>query len=319
MVYRQVNYSLAALLAGIALGFQVSGSTPDFHADIEPILADKCYRCHGDDKVKGGLRLDSPESIMNGGDGGEVLVPGEPIGSLLYLMTTYLKDDPDYMPQKGEGLSQEEQNLLRAWIEKGASFGEGFEPMLKPTVGKKYVDTDLKGTYKIVGEPIRIVSELKEMGVLVDTVNHDASRFELVYTYANIPAGSFDFGEAAQLGDSLVKLSLSRTSVTDADLQALKQLPSIEYLDLSRTGVGDLGVTHVVELANLSYLNLRDTNVTDESIEQLSRMKSLKQVYLWGSQFTQSGANELQECLPGAVVVFDTGIGSGTQRRRARD
>jgi hypothetical protein len=319
MVYRRVNHRLAALVTGIASGFQVLGSSPDFHADIEPILADKCYRCHGDDKAKGGLRLDSPESIVDGGDGGEVLVPGEPIESLMYLMTTYPKDDPDYMPQKGEGLSQEEQNLLKAWIEKGASFGEGFKPELKPSVGKKYVDTVSKATYKIVGELIRVVSELQKIGVLVDTVNHDASRFELVYSYANYTAGSFDFSEAARLGDSLVKLSLSRTSVTDKDLEALKQLPSIEYLDLSRTGVGDLGVAHVVELANLSYLNLRDTNVSDESIELLSRMKNLKQLYLWGSQFTQPGANELQEKLPGAVVVLETSIGSEAQRRRARD
>ena len=306
-------------VAVIALVVPVLGFGVDYSSEIEPILEEKCYRCHGEDKVKGGLRLDSPRSIMSGGDGGAVLVLGKPIDSLLYLMTTYPEDDPDYMPQKGEGLSQAEQALLKDWIGAGALFGEGFKHEAKPTIGKKYSDTGFKGTYKIVGDAVHVVSKLQEMGVLVDTVNHDAKRFELVYTYTELPGRSFDFRDAAELGEALVKLSLSRTNVADEDLRKLKQLQSIEYLDLSRTSIGDQGMAHIVEMPNLSYLNLRDTNVSDDSIEYLSQMKNLKQIYLWGSGITESAAEVLQDRLPGAVVIFDTDIGSDTQRRRARN
>ena len=310
---------LSRLVVAIFLSGPVLGLSVEYQADIEPILEEKCYQCHGGDKVKGGLRLDSPESIMIGGDGGEVLVPGEPIDSLLYLMTTYPDDDPDYMPQKGEGLSQAEQNLLKNWIEAGTLFGEGFKQETIPSVGRKYSDAGTKGTYKIVGEAVGVVSKIQEMGVLVDTVNHDAKRFELVYTYAEFPAGSFVFSEAARLGDALIKLSLSRTNLANEDLRKLKQLQSIEYLDLSRTSVGDEGMAYIAELPKLSYLNLRDTNVSDESIEQLSRLGNLKQVYLWGSEFTQSGAMALQERLPGATIVFGTSLGTGNQSRRPRN
>ena len=308
---------LLRLVAGIAVVAPVLGLGVDYSAEIEPILEEKCYRCHGDDKVKGGLRLDSPRSIMSGGDGGAILVPGEPIDSLLYLMTTYPKDDPDYMPQEGEGLSQAEQTLLKDWIEAGALFGEGFKHEAKPTIGKKYSDTGLKETYKIVGDAVHVVSKLKEMDVLVDTVNHDAKRFELSYTYTELPGGSFDFRYAAELGEALVKVSLSRTNVADEDLKQLKQLQSIECLDLSRTSIGDQGMAHIVEMPNLSYLNLRDTNVSDDSIEYLSQMENLKQIYLWSSGITESGAKALRDRLPDAFVVFDTDIGSETQRRRA--
>lgn len=319
MLSQVLSERLLRLVAGIFLAGSMLGLSVDYHAAIEPILEEKCYQCHGEDKVKGGLRLDTPESIMRGGDGGEVLVPGAPLDSLLYLMTTYPEDDPDYMPQKGEGLSQAEQALLKDWIEAGASFGEGFKHETKPPVGKKYSDTGMKGTYKIVGEAVRVVSKLQEAGILVDTVNHDAKRFELAYTYAEFSAGSFDFSDAAQLGSALVKLSLARTDVANDDLKKLKQLDSIEYLDLSRTSVGDEGVTHLAELPKLSYLNLRDTNVSDESIEQLSRMENLEQLYLWGSQFTRSGVLALQERLPETAIVFDTNKGSGNQRGRPRN
>ena len=121
------------------------------------------------------------------------------------------------------------------------------------------------------------------------------------------------------MGDALIKLSLSRTNLANEDLRKLKQLQSIEYLDLSRTSVGDEGMAYIAELPKLSYLNLRDTNVSDESIEQLSRLGNLKQVYLWGSEFTQSGAMALQERLPGATIVFGTSLGAGNQRRRPRN
>ncbi|HCR30496.1 MAG TPA: hypothetical protein DIV79_10810 [Opitutae bacterium] len=316
MLSQVLSIRLLRLAAGIFLACPMLGLSVDYHTVIEPILKEKCYQCHGEDKVKGGLRLDSPDSIMSGGDGGEVLVPGAPIDSLLYLMTTYPEDDPDYMPQKGEGLSQAEQALLKDWIEVGAYFGEGFKHEAKPSVGKKYSDTGSKGTYKIVGEAVLIVTKLQEIGVLVDTVNHDAKRFELAYTYAEFSAGSFDFSEAVQLGSELVKLSLARTDVANDDLKKLKQLSSIEYLDLSRTRVGDEGVTHLAELPKLSYLNLRDTNVSDGSIEQLARMTNLEQLYLWGSQFTRSGVLALQERLPETAIVFDTNIGLGNQRGR---
>ena len=318
MYSQKLSGRLLRLVAAIFLAGPVLGLSVDFHADIEPILEEKCYRCHADDKVKGGLRLDSPRSIMNGGDGGAVLVPGKSIDSLLYLMTTYPEDDPDYMPQKGEGLSQAEQKLLKDWIEAGALFGEGFKHEIKSSIGNKYSDTGVKGTYKIVGDAVVVASNLREMGVIVDTVNHDAKRLELVYTYADIHAGSFGFSEAAKLGDALVKLSLSRTSVANEDLEKLKLLPSIEYLDLSRTDISDEGMAHIAEMPNLSYLNLRDTDVSDQSIEQLSRMENLKQVYLWGSQFTAPGVVALQKRLPKAAVVFDTSIGTEIQRRRAR-
>ena len=69
----------------------------DFDKQILPILEEKCYRCHGDEKVKGELRLDSPEAILAGGEYGEILIPGDPNESSLYVLTTYPKDDADYM------------------------------------------------------------------------------------------------------------------------------------------------------------------------------------------------------------------------------
>ena len=54
-----------------------------FEQNVRPLLAESCYSCHATKKQKGGLRLDSLESILKGGESGPAVVPGKPEESLL--------------------------------------------------------------------------------------------------------------------------------------------------------------------------------------------------------------------------------------------
>src|SRR5215467_1264254 len=49
-----------------------------FEQSVRPLLVESCYSCHSNSKQKGGLRLDSLEAILKGGDSGAALVPGKP-------------------------------------------------------------------------------------------------------------------------------------------------------------------------------------------------------------------------------------------------
>jgi len=62
-----------------------------FEQKIRPVLVERCYECHSAErgKTKGGLRVDSPEGLRNGGDGGAVLVPGDPDKSRLVRAIRY--------------------------------------------------------------------------------------------------------------------------------------------------------------------------------------------------------------------------------------
>src|SRR5687768_9658992 len=54
-----------------------------FETSVRPLLAANCYECHGPDKQKGGLRLDSRAAIVRGGEIGPALVPGKPAESAI--------------------------------------------------------------------------------------------------------------------------------------------------------------------------------------------------------------------------------------------
>src|SRR4051794_28369484 len=76
----------AALALGLSLT-QAAPPDPDaikfFETSVRPILAENCVKCHGESKQKGGLRLDSPTSILQGGESGPAVIRGKTAESLL--------------------------------------------------------------------------------------------------------------------------------------------------------------------------------------------------------------------------------------------
>ncbi len=87
-----------------------------FEKSVRPVLAENCFGCHNEQKQKGGLRLDSRQAMLNGGDTGPALVPGHPEQSLL-LKAIHYKDDLK-MPPKGQLRDQHIANLT-SWIKQG--------------------------------------------------------------------------------------------------------------------------------------------------------------------------------------------------------
>ena len=95
-------------------------SKVDFEKHIQPILAEKCYSCHGLEVQQAGLRLDSRQPALRGGDYGPVIIPGKSAESKL-IRRVVNGDGGLQMPPTGP-LSDEEIGLLRAWIDQGAEF-----------------------------------------------------------------------------------------------------------------------------------------------------------------------------------------------------
>ncbi len=102
---------------------QPAADTSIFASDIQPILAERCFACHGPDKQKSGLRLDMRETALKGGDTGVAITPGDPDNSLLIQLVSGA--DPDrQMPPKGDPLTAEQIAKLKAWIAAGAEWPE---------------------------------------------------------------------------------------------------------------------------------------------------------------------------------------------------
>jgi hypothetical protein len=88
-----------------------------FESKIRPVLADNCFKCHGSEKQKGNLRLDSRPAMLKGNDSGPVIVPGHPEKSLLFEVLAH--DGDVKMPPDGP-LPKAVVANLQAWVKMGA-------------------------------------------------------------------------------------------------------------------------------------------------------------------------------------------------------
>lgn len=106
----------------------------NFEMQILPILKSRCFNCHSAPKAdasgtitkpKGSVQLDSVKGIEES-QYGEVIIAGEPEDSLLYQRITLPEGDTGIMPPQEEGapLTKQETDLIRKWIEQGATYGE---------------------------------------------------------------------------------------------------------------------------------------------------------------------------------------------------
>jgi hypothetical protein len=111
---------LILALAGHAPADDVPKFAPNadfFENKVRPILAEHCYSCHGPDKQKGGLRLDTITDIKKGADTGPLFVAGKPDASLLLQVTSHTGEIR--MPPKAK-LPNEALRDLTTWVREGA-------------------------------------------------------------------------------------------------------------------------------------------------------------------------------------------------------
>jgi hypothetical protein len=106
------------------LGPRCANAAPDFVREVRPLLERHCFKCHGPEKQKGGLRFDTKEGAFADAESGEkAIVPGHAGKSRLIKLISS-KDDAERMPSKGEPLSAAQIDLLKRWIDSGAEWPE---------------------------------------------------------------------------------------------------------------------------------------------------------------------------------------------------
>ncbi len=114
-------------------------SSDFFEAKVRPVLAAKCYGCHGE-QATAGLRVDSRERLLKGGKSGPAIVIGDPQNSFIIQAITGTGERMA-MPPTGLRLESHEVESLSAWIEMGAPWPlsprEFFAKKIQPLLAEK--------------------------------------------------------------------------------------------------------------------------------------------------------------------------------------
>ena len=275
------QYMPAGMKRVLALGATPSASFYARH--IHPILDANCASCHGEGQAKGGLRMDSYELLMKGGQDGPVIVAGSSAKSVLFERITLPPDHKQFMPAEGRPPLQSEQIAwIKAWIDQGAS----------PTAAKLAGVTIREDLPEVPIEPVgdysSLMPEIEKMdqgqGAKLKQVSAKPSDGLVLFTVDS--ASAFNDAQLAQFqkfAPYIVEAELGRTAVTDASFGTLKQFTHLRALHLEETKITGAGLPKLASLSHLSYLNLSGTQVTAASAASLNSIKSLRHVYLYNT------------------------------------
>ncbi|MSR41926.1 MAG: hypothetical protein EXS10_08525 [Phycisphaerales bacterium] len=280
-----------------------------FMENVLPILSARCFECHGPNKQKGGLRLDSRAWLFSAQEEDWAVVPSKPDESALLERVMLPRDDPDAMPPKGEALTEPQIAALRAWIAAGAAYPASVGANTQQASGASSPGVSSGALHALgyaatigvlppIDEKVRVravaaAEALAARGVYVQPLaagsplyDVNASRVEPALTIA----------DAALLHDVaplIAHLNLANTAMTDDGLARIGQLPLVERLRLDHTTVGDSGVQALGVLPKLESVNLVATQVTPAIRAWLQQQPSLKRVYVWQSKISDEDAKLL--------------------------
>lgn len=286
-----------------------------FIHQIEPVLSERCYSCHGAEKQKGGLRLDSPAAIRSGGKNGVVFMAGHPEKSKLYTALVLPEDDDDFMPAKGGPLKPEQVALIKQWIASGASFDEvapAGVPAAPVTANPGTVPTaktpaQTNTGYDLLSSSLsapdqRAVTALTTAGGIVRALSKDGKALEVNCSHLTAKLDDRLLQHIAKLGNNVLWLDVAGSTITGTQLTLLRSLPNLQRLHLEHTVIDDAALVQLLPLSKLEYLNLVATQVSDAGLYRLKGLASLRHLYLWQSKVTKAGSARMAADLPNCSV-----------------
>lgn len=266
----------------VSLGRSKAKSDSFYVQHIDPIWDKKCLSCHGDGKVKGDLRMDTFEALMQGGKDGPVIVPNKPEDSLLLKRVTLPEGHKQFMPAEGKPpLSQEEIAWIGAWIQQGASpvsthlagisIREQHDIPLEPVGDYSVLQSEIDRMKNAPGAKLLTVSAKPSDGLILNTLD---------------VAGSFGDAQLVQFekyASYIVEVDLARTVVTDASFTTLAKFTHLRAIHLDNTSVTGIGIEKLAGLKHLTYLNLSGTKISSEGATRLKSLPSLQHLYLFNT------------------------------------
>ena len=294
-----------------------SGSTPlprsnpayFYGAHVEPIFITRCDSCHGPDKQKGRLRLDTYDSLMRGGEHGLVIKAGNAKASELLRRVSLPSSDDDAMPPQGKRpLAANEIKLLELWIAAGASSTlpagaiEGAPTNEAPVVAEvTFPEIDPAAVTQLRAPLAQAVDQVKERypGVL-DYESRGSAYLALDASALGPRFGDDDLALLKPVSAKIVTADLSRTAITDRSAPLLATMKRARVLRLTETRVTDATVSSLAGLDQLESVDLYGTAVTPASLKVVESLPRLRHLYVGATKIPAD--TSVSDGLKGKVV-----------------
>lgn len=258
---------------------------------IKPVLEAKCFSCHSEDNIKGGLALDNIKDILNGGKTGPLFVRGNPAVSLLMLRVHLPDNDKKHMPPKAKPqLTDEEMTLLYAWIRAGAPLDKKLTSLPVQDSFRIFASHFLGASEEVSDQPVYTfaAADNKKIAALNNNFRvleqaGQGSPAISVHFYGKDMYSAKALEELLDIKQQIIELSLARMPVKDNELSIVKQMPNLRKLNLNYTDVTGKGIEQLSGLKNLQEIALSGTAVKVPSLEKVLALPQMNSLYIWNT------------------------------------
>lgn len=287
---------------------------------IAPILESKCLSCHNAEKAKGELVMTSYQYLLGKGKSGQpTLTPGFPDKSELFNRVVLPENHDDHMPPEGKTpLREDEQALLKYWIESGASEALMVSQARKEQVGpmiEQLLPELVKYRRRIQVSRMRNIALQQELHAVAEKLSititrdslADGDYYAIAMKFPPAPFTNDQFSALSPFSDVFSKLSLISSGIDDDGLYYISQMANLKTLYLQKTNLDGSGLVYLQKLSNLEILNLSFTKIDDKAALDLLKIPNLREVYLYRTNTSGAVIEAIGKNRPGMIILQEEG------------
>jgi hypothetical protein len=288
-----------------------------FDTLVIPILEDKCMACHGVERAKGKLKMNTYAALLKGGSKGACLLPGDSAGSLMIQRINLpLDDDKRMPPAEKEQLSLDEAAFLDWWVSAALPEEQLIESISFPSEQETYVQS-------IIGDdPVAIQArsaKARSKDLLLRYADFQ-TRYPGLLVQSVVGEALFELSSASLLGydetsvrtaleplaDSLIRIDWNRRQLDAEWVKLFSTAAIVEVLNISDSSFSEADLLLLLSaMPELKKLNLTGTRFSDEQVDSIRSHSNIETIVLTGTDLSESGYRKLINHLPGAEIISD--------------
>ena len=267
-----------------------AGANTFYGARVEPIFEVRCVTCHGPNKHKANLRLDSYRAVMRGGKNGPVVRAGNVQGSDLVRRITLSPGHDDFMPKEGKRpLSPDQVKVIELWIGAGASGTLPADAIKDAPAGSVpsaaaaeviFEEIDPAAVTRLrAGIALSVAQVQKRFPNILEYESRGSANLYLNASILGPKFGDSDLAAFVPLAEHITVADFSRTAITDRSASSIAAMKRLRVLRLMHTGITDAAVQELGSLDQLEAFNVFDTRITPAALPTIARLPKLAHCY----------------------------------------
>jgi hypothetical protein len=273
------------------------------------IFEQKCATCHGENKQKGDLRLDTKEGFLKGGEEGSLLADNNSRSILLERIMLPLEDDDHMPPSEKKQLSTMEILFLDWWIKSGADMNKTLAELNLPdslqvflTQAESNSINNLIPKEEVIQADRNTIEKLNSLNVLISPIALNSSYLSVSFMNVLPENGVLATEECVKLKQQIIWLNLDYQNMDSLAWQQISLLSNLRKLSAKNSNLDDDKFIYLQTLDSLVSLNLVGTKVSSSGLEKIKNLQNIESIYLYQTNIKEAGFRQISQLFPNATL-----------------